>query len=177
MGKFTNTRKLSKAQQNDLFIRFAKAMSAVRNPVEAANFIKDLFSEQEALMLARRIQIAELLNGGYTYEEIRMEMKVSHTTIAKVQTWLSVYGEGFRMVLERTASEKPDRELRQPWQTLKKKYPMYFWPQILLEEIVRAAGKREKQKLLKVVESMNEKSKLSHELLKILNSKHFSNTT
>ncbi len=176
MGKFTNTRRLSKDQQNELFIRFSKALAAVKNPVEAANFIKDLFSEQEALMLARRLQIAELLNDGLTYEDIRKAMKVSHTTIAKVQTWLSLYGEGYRMVLKRTTEKTKNSELSRPWRTLKKSYPMYFWPQLLLEEIVKTANKREKQKLLNVVNGLREKTKLSNELLKILKFDQNSNT-
>lgn len=66
MGKFTNTKKLSKQEQDELFIRFAKVLSTLHGSIEAANFIRDLLSEQEALMLARRIWIAELLQQGYT---------------------------------------------------------------------------------------------------------------
>ena len=44
-------------------------------------------------MLARRLQVARLLMNGYTYEDIEKEMKVINTTIAKVQTWLNLYGD------------------------------------------------------------------------------------
>jgi hypothetical protein len=66
--------------------------------------------------------------------------------------------------------------LSRPWRTLKKSYPMYFWPQLLLEEIVKTANKREKQKLLNVVNGLREKTKLSNELLKILKFHQNSNT-
>ena len=53
-------------------------------------------------MLARRLQVARLLMNGYTYEDIEKEMKVINTTIAKVQTWLNLYGDGYRTIVERT---------------------------------------------------------------------------
>jgi uncharacterized protein YerC len=168
MGKFTNTSKLSKTEQNELFVRFARVLAAVRSSVEGANLIRDLLSEPEALMLARRLQIAELLNEGYTYAQIKKVMKVSQTTIAKVGTWLQVYGEGYRAVFNRTKTKTSPSILQSPWKQMKRKYPIYFWPQLLLEEIVKSANKKEKERLLKIVESMKEKTKLSKDLLKLL---------
>ena len=90
-------------------------------------------------------------------------------TIAKVQLWLQVHGEGFKTVLERTAHKhQPSKTEKSPWQSVKKKYPKYFWPQLLLEEIVNGANKREKERLLKIVDSLKDKTKLSKDLLKIL---------
>ena len=169
MGKFTNTHKLSKQQQNELFINFAKALATLKSSVEAANFIRDLFSKQESLMLARRLQIAELLNQGLTYAQIRKVMKVSENTIANVRVWLELYGDGYRTVLERTKTSEPKSdEGPLSWRNIKRKYPLYFWPQLLLEEIVKSANKREKQRLWKVIESLEEKTKLSKNLTKIL---------
>ena len=168
MGKFTNTSKLSKVEQNELFVRFAKVLGAVRSSIEGANLIRDLLSEPEALMLARRLQIAELLNEGYTYGQIKKIMKVSQTTIAKVGTWLQLYGEGYRTIFKRTKSKGSPSILESPWKQLKRQYPVYFWPQLLLEEIVKSANKKEKERLLKVIESMKEKTKLSKDLLKLL---------
>jgi hypothetical protein len=47
---------------------------------------------------------------------------------------------------------------------------MYFWPELLLKQIVKSANKREREKLLKVVGALKEKTKLSKELKKILSS-------
>jgi TrpR-related protein YerC/YecD len=170
MGKFTNTHKLSKQQQDELFINFAKALSSLKSSVEAANFIRDLFSQQEVLMLGRRLQIAGLLNDGLTYYQIRQVMKVSENTIAKVKIWLELYGEGYRAVLSRNQNKslKPT-DGAFSWGHVKRKYPMYFWPQLLLEEMVRNASKKERARLLNVVEALREKNKLSKELIKILN--------
>lgn len=169
MGKFTNHKRLSKKDIEELFIDFAKVISSIKNSVEAANLIRDLLSEQEAIMLARRIQIARCLNDGLTYVQIRQTVKVSEPTIARVQTWLQNYGEGFRTVIERTKGNTSVKEENLPWDRLKHRYPMYFWPQILLKQIVSSASKKEKQKLLNVVKQMREKSKLSKELAILLN--------
>jgi TrpR-related protein YerC/YecD len=171
MGKYAASKRMSRQEQEDLFIDFAKALSSVKNPVESANFIQDLLSEAEVVMLARRLQVARLLLDGCTYEEIEKEMKVSNTTIAKVQTWLNLYGDGYRTIVERT-KDKTEPENNEPlsWSKAKKKYPMYFWPELLLKQIVKSANKREREKLLKVVGALKEKTKLSKELKKILSS-------
>lgn len=171
MGKYTASKRMSRQAQEELFINFAKALSSVRNSVEAANFIRDLLSEAEVVMLARRLQVARLLMNGYTYEDIEKEMKVSNTTIAKVQTWLNLYGDGYRTIVERTKNQVVAKN-KEPlsWSKVKKKYPMYFWPELLLKEVVNSANRREREKLLKVVGALKEKTKLSKELMKILSS-------
>jgi TrpR-related protein YerC/YecD len=170
MGKFSAKKFLTKQEIEELFIDFATAVTSLRNAIEATNFIKDLLSEPEVIMLARRLQIARLLNNGYTYEQIHRAMKVSNSTIAKVQTWMSLYGEGYRTVLERTKNKVSNSHSneREPWSKFKKKYPMYFWPQLLLEDVVRSANKKEKERLQKVLTKLKEKTQLSRQLTKIL---------
>ena len=170
MAKFSVINKLTKKEADELFIRIVSAIAALRNPMEAANFLKDLLSEQEAIMLARRLQIADLLTQGLTYEQIHRLMKVGDSTIARVQTWLKLYGEGYRMVLKRTAkSQKISREdSGSSWRLLKQKYPMYYWPELLLKEIVKSANTREKRRLLRVVEDLRAKTKMARELTTIL---------
>ena len=161
--------KLKNQEQNELFIKLAKAITTLHSSQEAANFLRDLLSEVEVLMLARRLQIAELLIEGLTYDQIRSRLKAGPGTIARVQTWLELYGDGYREVIKRCASRnKSDDELAKPYSQLKKKYPMYFWPELLLKEIIKSAKKREKQRLLKVVEQLRTKTHLTSELNKLL---------
>ena len=169
MAKYSAIYKLSKQEQEELFINFAKALASIRNSLEAANFIKDLLSAGEVLMLARRLQIAELLMQGYTYQQIEKSIKVSNTTIAKVHHWLNLYGEGYRVIVERNMT-KPDKVDygAMSFYNLKKKYPMYFWPEILLKEIVRTSNIKQRRKLKAVLDKMKEKTKLSKELTKLL---------
>ena len=55
-----------------------------------------------------------------------------------------------------------------PFAKVKRKYPAYYWPQLLLEEIVKNANKREKERLAKVVEQLRDKTELSKQLMKLL---------
>lgn len=170
MAKHSAFRQLNKKQIDDLFIEFIEALDSVKNSKEAASFIRDLLSEQEIVMFARRLQIANLLIAGETYENIRQALKVSFGTIARVQTWLNLYGDGYRAVIEKV--RKKNKVIRSnesaPWKSLKKKYPMYFWPQLLLEEIVKGASKRERQRLEAVVNQLREKTQLSKSLDEII---------
>ena len=121
-------------------------------------------------MLARRLQIAELLLDGKTYQQIRADLKVSFGTIARVQTWLDLYGDGYRTIIKRIGpKQSPNNNEDQPLSKLKKKYPMYFWPELLLKEIIKTANKREKERLLKTIEQLRNKTQLSKDLDRFLN--------
>jgi TrpR-related protein YerC/YecD len=165
---YTVKKLLTKQQQTNLFIKLAKALTTLKSSEEVAYFLKDLLSESEVLMLARRLQIAELLIEGLTYEQIKSEVKVSFGTIARVRTWLELYGDGYRTVAKRIVKkEQPDNSAK-AFTKIKHKYPMYYWPQLLLEEIIKTANKREKQRLASVVEQLRDKTQLSRELAKLL---------
>ncbi len=177
MGKFDAPRRLSKKEIDELFIDFAEAIGSIKNSIEAANLIKDLLTEQEVVILARRLQIARLINNGYTYEQMHKAMQVGNSTIARVQLWMNTYGDGVRTVIKRTESsrEKEGGETDPlSWSKVKKKYPMYFWPELLLKEIVKSASIKEKKKLLKVVADIREKTRLTKDLMKILQSNKLS---
>ncbi len=168
MGKYSNQKKLSSNQQEDLLIRFVKAVASVKNSVEAAHFVKDLLSDAEVLMISRRLKIVDLLEDGYTYEQIRKLLKVSFGTIAKMQTWYETYGDDFRKILFRTHTADKIEDRHSPWVQLKRRYPMYFWPELLLKEIVKSANAREKEKLRNVLKRSALKTKLTRDLNKLL---------
>jgi TrpR-related protein YerC/YecD len=179
MGKYSNQKKLTQGQQEELFLKFIGAIASLHNPTEAANFFKDLLSEQEVMMLARRLYIAELLDNGFTYEDICKTVQVSHATIARVQTWLSTFGDGYRTVIKRIKRTEPKvkTEHGKEWDRFKRKYPMYFWPQLLLREMVEHASTKEKKRILGVLDKLKEKNKLSRDLERFLKPGLKSHTT
>lgn len=161
--------KLSKQEQNELFAKLAKTFALLHNSAEMANFLRDLLSEAEVFMLSRRLQIAELLIEGLTYDKICSALKVGPSTIARVQTWLELYGDGYRNAVKKiNKTERATDDSTKPFARFKRKYPMYFWPELLLKEIIKTANQREKQRLLKVVEQLRDKTQLSKELQKLL---------
>ncbi len=103
---------------------------------EVKNFFKDLLSETEAIMLARRIHIAKLLLQGWTYEDISAELKTSYVTIGSVHRWLQGGFGGYTKLLPRLEKEIKRREkLREKKQEahapftfewIKRKYPLHF---------------------------------------------------
>lgn len=166
MAKFSRFPKLSSKERQKLMIDFCDCLSTLKNGEEAAKFLADLLGPQEAEMLAKRLKIAELLLRGKSYQEIRGELKSSFSTIARVNTWLNLSGEGFKMVLAR----KPKNQSRAPtdeekydpfsWHNIKRRYSTYFWPQLLVEEILKQSDENHKRKIITILQSMGNKSKI-----------------
>jgi len=168
MGKYTNQKKLSAKEKEEVFIRFVRAVASVKNSVEAAHFVKDLLSDAEVMMVARRLQIVDMLEDGHTYQEIKDGLKVSFGTIAKMQTWFESYGSNFKKILYRTHKKAKITDRHSSWMKLKRRYPMYFWPELLLKEIVKASNLREREKLRNILKQLPEKTQLTRDLNRLL---------
>ena len=178
MAKFSNPSKLSKEEQEKLFLNFCRALSQLKNPIEAAQFLKDLLSVQEAEMLAKRLKAAEFLIGGKTYAEISRLLKISSSTISHVNEWLKISGDGYKTVIKRIPKE--DKERRNAfedkfnplsWRSVKKRYPLYYWPELLLETIVEESKYQERRKLRTVLRTMDKKTTLFKKLDSLLNNR------
>lgn len=79
---------MSVKERNKLLGELWTTISLFETVDEIKNFLKDLLSETEAVMLARRLKIAQLIYAGWSYEKIEKEMHTSPTTIASVHAWL-----------------------------------------------------------------------------------------
>lgn len=161
MSKFSNKSKLSDHEQKELLIELCQSVAAIKKSEEAAQFLQDLLSSREAEMLAKRVKIAKLLLDGMTYEEVQEILKVGSGTVARVSTWLSLSGEGFRLVADRTRAARPPSAAREAashsWRMMKKRYPLHLWPEILIEEIVNSASIRQKDRLIKILDRLDDK--------------------
>jgi uncharacterized protein YerC len=164
---------LAEKEIGKIFYRLSAAMSEMKNPQEAAEFLRDLLSYQEAKMIAKRLEVAELLLSGKTYGEIREVLKVGDGKIARVHEWLKMSGSGYRKAVSRTKRKAIDlkdgngKNLSE-WRKMKKKYPAYYWPELLLENIIENASLRQKNKLRKAIEEMN-KMKIKNNLHRKIN--------
>jgi len=183
MAKFTNPSKLSKEEQGRLILRLCQAICLMNNPIEAAQFLKDILSAQEAEMLAKRLKIAEMLMEGKTYSQISYCLKTSSSTIAKVYEWLKLSGEGFKMVIERlpeeptkggklSEDELDERISPHSWRNIKRRHPLFFWPQLLLEQIMKSAKEKDRNKFMAILKTMDKKSVLYKQLDKILSQRY-----
>lgn len=129
IAKYTNRQKLKEDDEENLIIEFCTIVADLQTPEEAILFIRDLLSKQEIRMLAKRLKIAKMLMDGGKYSDIAEELKVSAGTIARINLWLSQSGEGFRLALmKKHATDEP---IKPSWSGIKRKFPIYYWPEIL----------------------------------------------
>lgn len=167
MAKFTRISKLSQKEEEALLIDFCRACTVVHNPLEAAQFLKDLLTEPEVGMLAKRLKIAQLLLEGWTYDQIKQALKVSNGTIGRIGAWLKRGGDGFKLIYQRTPKSKEglvSHDIINEWEKHKRTYSQYYWPFLLWERLEKEADWRQKQKFRQIFSELKDKTKLYREL-------------
>jgi TrpR-related protein YerC/YecD len=112
------------------------SISELKTRDEVKSFFKDLLSQTEAVMLARRIIIAQKLLAGKSYDEIVNELRTSYVTVSSVNRWLiSGFGgyenaiKGFEKAVDKRFNKYGKNEFSDiPYSFgwLRKKYPMHF---------------------------------------------------
>jgi|SRR3989304_5354870 len=81
--------------------RLIQAILALEHKKEAACFLRDLMTENEIIIFAKRLQTAEMLTQKIPYTAIRTETGLSSTTIARVAKWLNGKWGGYRVVIKK----------------------------------------------------------------------------
>lgn len=138
------------------------AISQMKKPEEAAKLLTDLLSPQEVEMIAKRLEIAKLLIEGNTYELIRGKLKTGYTTIARINTWLNLSGEGFKLAFARKQKPQLESSIEEKydpfsWYSFKRRYSMYFGVELFLEQLIKQSNKRQRDKIFTVLQSMENK--------------------
>lgn len=167
--------KLSQQERDEVISDLIYAFVNCKTVGEVSLFLQDILTRSELQLLSRRLRIAKLLLEGKTYDYIVGSLHVSHTTLAKVALWLADKGDGFRNIIKTLPKKEEIKDpLSSDFRYFKRRHGMYFWPEIVLEEIVNNANKRQKKRLQKAVASLDKtlikKNKLHRELEKLLNS-------
>ena len=76
--------------------------AAARTLSEALEFLEDLCTPAELEAMVDRWRVAQLLDQGYSYRDIREMTEVSVTTIGRVARFMDLGTGGYRTALERT---------------------------------------------------------------------------
>jgi len=92
---------LSEYQKKKCLGDFYTMVASLRDREEVKIFFKDLLSLSEIVMISRRIQIAQMLLEGKSYEEIRRELKAGFSNISQVEKWLNSGFGGYKKVIAR----------------------------------------------------------------------------
>ncbi len=167
MAKFPRRQKLHRDKIQEIVADLCSAVAFAKTPSEAAELLTDLLGRQEFEMIARRLRVAEMLLDDLTYDDIRRDLKISTTTIARVQVWLYQSGEGYRKIIERIKKVRKNRlRNKQAFKPtgIKRKYPLYYWPQIILNYWASSSTKDQREGMLKILAKVNNKSKAFKDL-------------
>lgn len=159
MAKFP-PKPLPRNQEERLLLELCQALASLRGPQEAAQLLTDLLGPQELTMVAKRLSIARLLIGGATYEQIRKRVLASPVTVARVNLWLQRAGQGYRKVVARTkrsasASVGVQRSVGGT-ERFMRRFPLSFWPETLLLEIIRGASDRQRRQLQQTLATLSQ---------------------
>lgn len=111
------------------------AVSSLKSREEVKNFLRDLLTESERVMLGRRIIIAQMLLEENTYLEIKRELGVGIDTITRVHKWLEDDIDGYEKTVKKlekileSRQEKINRAYTDPFsfEGLKNRYPLHFF--------------------------------------------------
>ena len=77
------------------------AILRLQNLDETKRFFRDLLTEEEVVELAKRWQVAQMLNADIPYLKIQKKTGLSSTTIARISKWLNNGMGGYRLMLNR----------------------------------------------------------------------------
>jgi len=85
----------------------SEALLSLQSPKEVREFLEDLCTPAEIEAMVDRWRVAQLLDQGYTYRDIREMTEVSVTTVGRVARSMELGAGGYRTVLERLARKTP----------------------------------------------------------------------
>lgn len=94
-------RPMPKALEEQMHTLFRRALIHLKSESDAADFLEDILTPTERIMLGKRLAIAILLTKGYDHRTIHTMMRVSVTTVSSVHFWLKFRGKGYKNVIEK----------------------------------------------------------------------------
>lgn len=97
---------ISKTIADRIFELFLKSLVKIHNQQEADQFISDLLTPTEKIMLSKRLAIALLLQKNYDYRTIQKTIRVSAPTITSVNMAIRYGSEGYRNLLNKILKEE-----------------------------------------------------------------------
>lgn len=91
--------------QSEAMDRLFDAIMHLRNREECYVFFEDLCTVKELQDMSQRLQVAQLLYEGNSYQRITEEVETSTATIGRVSRCLNYGSGGYRMAIQRLNAE------------------------------------------------------------------------
>lgn len=123
---------------------FWNLITLLENKDQVKAFLKDLLTHTEMKMFAKRIQIAKMLLEGQKYAVIKSYVKVTDSTISRINNLLENGGEGMKTAIKylHQIEEEIEKERMRVTPNLKNKYPSHFLPETIFDKLVKENKKR-----------------------------------
>lgn len=99
-----------------IFALFGESLLSLKNKKELNSFLGDFLSPTERIMLAKRFAITVLLAKGNDYQAIRNLLRVTPSTIAKMNLQIKYSGKGLAPVIENILKKDATRII---WEEIK----------------------------------------------------------
>jgi len=96
-----NINQLSKVEKEKLLDKLFEAVKILKSKQDIVDFFRDLLTESEAIMLARRLQIAQMIMDDKSFYDIKTELGASFDTINSVKRFVEYGSNGYKKVIER----------------------------------------------------------------------------
>ena len=144
---------LPKSKRIQMIGEFYDTIDSLKDRNEVRAFFKDLLSADEIAGLMRRVEVAVLLSGGFTYDNIIEHLGVGKEKISSVYKKLLQDDSGYRIVVKRLISErknrlrkmkKEEREAMSEFGLLKKKYKGRFLLNTLIDAAIEKLSEDDK---------------------------------
>lgn len=122
---------LSEKENKEALGRLFTAASAIKNKKQMKQFLGEILTHSEQLMLGRRVWIAQLLLTGHTHDEVCAKLKAGPSTVRRVSKWLDAKLPGYAEAVA-TQTRKPrntkhyERVPATSFTALRRRYPMHF---------------------------------------------------
>ena len=81
--------------------RLFQALLSLQNEEECEAFLRDLCTMKELADMAQRLEAAEMLLQGNTYEQIIKSVRISTATISRINQCIQYGSGGYRTVVSR----------------------------------------------------------------------------
>ncbi len=97
---------ISREIADRIFELFLETFVEIKNKEDADQFVSDLLTPTEKIMLAKRLAIAFLLEKGYDYRTIQRIIRVSSPTITGVNVIRLHGSDGFRKIVRKIMAQE-----------------------------------------------------------------------
>ena len=108
-----SSKKLDEKLLEKLFRKLIVVFEQAQNKRYMTEVTKELFTETEKIMLAKRMAIAILFSKGYDHRTISSMLKVSTTTVNSIARYLNAKTPGYQLLIKKYSQKQSTKEFIQ----------------------------------------------------------------